>query len=670
MDVKARIEELRRLINYHNYRYYVLDDPEIPDSEYDALLRELYKLEKEHPELVTPDSPTQRVGAAPAKEFKSVSHRVPMLSLENAFNEQEIREFDKRVRKLLNHESVIEYSLEPKLDGLAVELVYENGILSIASTRGDGFTGEDITGNIKTIPYIPLRLLDHKKEIPTRIDVRGEVYMEVEDFKKLNRLREEHGEPPFANPRNAAAGSLRQLDPNITAQRPLKIYCYGIGYVEGIRFESHMEVLESLKQWGLRVNPLSRIGRGVDEIIKYHNELQEMRHDLPYEIDGIVAKVNNLSFQQSLGEKTRSPRWAIAYKFQASQGLTILKDIEVQVGRTGILTPVAILKPIRLAGVEVRRATLHNQDEIERKGILIGDWVWVERAGDVIPEVVRPVPERRTGKERPFKMPEKCPVCHTPIIKKKGEAFYRCPNKDCPAQLKGALKHFVSKAAMDIDGLGDKLIEQLIDKGIVNDFADLYALKKEDLIPLERMAEKSAQNIIEAIKKSKKVSLARFIYALGIRHVGEHTAKILAEKFKSFDALRNAKYEDLISIRDIGPQVAESIISFFSNPQQDKIIEKLLSHIEIEELKGEEKEQHKPLEGKSFVFTGALSSFSRNKAKEIVEELGGRVSSSVSRKIDYVVVGKEPGSKLEKAKSLGITLINEEEFLKLINKKD
>lgn len=672
MDEKTAREEIERLrdeINYHNYRYYVLDSPVISDAEYDELFRRLEELERRYPHLITPDSPTQRVGAEPVEAFGTITHTIPMLSLSNAFEEGEAREFDSRVKRFLNTDEEIEYVGEPKLDGLAVELVYVDGVFTTGSTRGDGYTGEDITQNLKTIKTIPMRLLkespegDRKNPIPSRLEVRGEVFMPIKAFEELNRERERSGEPLFANPRNAAAGSVRQLDPRITASRPLDIFCYGIGLCEGVEFATHYEVLQALNSWGLKVNPHIRICRGIEDILKYHKYMEELRDRLPYELDGVVIKVNSLELQERLGVLTRTPRWALAYKFKPRQATTRIKDIIVNVGRTGALTPVAILEPVRVGGVTIVRSTLHNQDEIDRKDVRIGDWVVIQRAGDVIPEVVSVIKERRSGDERPYHIPDRCPLCDSAVIK--DGAIHRCTGGlACPAQVREAINHFASKRAMDIDGLGGKHVEQLFEKGLLRDLADIYYLKKQDLLGLERFADRSADNLLNAIEKSKETTLPRLIYALGIRHVGEHTARILAEEFGSLDALMNASYERLIEIREIGPETAESIVAFFREPHNLNVIDRLKkAGIRCKEKARKEG----TLSGKTFVFTGALNSFTRDVAKEIVEERGGKVASSVSKKVDYVVVGEEPGSKYDQAKRLGIKTITEEEFKRLIS---
>ena len=661
-EVLERIQKLRDEINYHNYRYYVLDSPVISDEDYDALVNELKALEEKYPETITPDSPTQRVGAPPSEKFRTVPHHVPMLSLDDAFSPEEVREFDARIKKFLDSEEDIEYTLEPKMDGLAVELVYEKGIFTLGSTRGDGFNGEDVTNNLRTIPSIPLKLLSRNEPVPELLEARGEVYMEKRAFEKLNQQRNKQGLPPFANPRNAAAGSLRQLDPKVTASRPLQIFLYGVGRITGRSFNTQWELLHTFKNWGLRVNPLIKKVTGIEKAISYHQRLAELRPSLDYEIDGMVIKVNDLSLQEKLGAKAKSPRWALAYKFEAAQSITRIKDIILSVGRTGAVTPVAVMEPVKVGGVTVSRATLHNEDEIRRRDIRIGDWVIVRRAGDVIPEVVRPLKERRTGREKPFVMPQYCPVCGSRLVRKEGEAIWRCPNPDCFPRLAKRIAHFVSKGAMDIEGLGPKVVEQLITAGIIRDIPDLYSIKKEDLLSLEGFAEKSAENLLAALENSKHTTLARFLFAIGIRHVGEVTAQVLAEHFKSLDRLMNASRQDLEAIEGIGPEVAASIAQWFSDEKNRTLIKRLMeAGIVIEG----QKEEELPLKGKSFVFTGSLSRFKREEAKKLVTALGGQVQSTVGKRTDFVVVGENPGSKLEKARKLGVKTITEEEFLEL-----
>ncbi|MBC7189217.1 NAD-dependent DNA ligase LigA, partial [Candidatus Aerophobetes bacterium] len=600
----------------------------------------------------------------PREEFGTVRHSIPMLSLANAFEENEVYEFDRRVKKGLDGVKP-EYVAEPKIDGLAVEIVYKKGIMQVGSTRGDGEVGEDVTDNLKTIRTVPLRLIEEKLPAPELLEVRGEVYMSKKEFEKLNEERARRGEPLFANPRNAAAGSLRQLDPKITASRPLSVFFYGIGRVEGVKFETHWEVLQTLKLWGFTVNPHIQLCKDISECISYYEKMLNLRKEVDYEMDGIVIKVNRLEHQRRLGEISRSPRWALAYKFPSVQSTTKVKDIVVQVGRTGALTPVAILEPVEVGGVIVSRATLHNQDEIERKDVRIGDTVLVQRAGDVIPEVVKVIKEKRTGKERKFTLPTHCPVCGTQVSQPPGEVVARCPNISCPARLKESIKHFASKRALDIEGLGEKIIEMLVDRGMVKKVSDLYRLKKEDFLKLEGFAEKSSQNMIDSLEKSKKTTLDRLLYALGIRHVGEHLAKVLAEHYPDIDSLAKASVEELMRIPEIGPEVAQSIKDFFSREENLKVIEELMA------LGVTYSREKKPVEGKLknlvFVFTGELDGLTREEAKSMVEREGGKVTSSVSRKTDYVVVGKNPGSKLEKARRLGVKIINQEEFMKLIS---
>ncbi len=660
--IKKRVEKLREEIEYHNYRYYVLDQPEISDAQYDRLMRELQKLEEEYPELRSPNSPTQRVGAPPLEAFEIFRHTIPMLSLANAFDESEARDFDKRVKKFLGTSADITYVAEPKLDGLAVELVYERGQFVVGSTRGDGINGENITQNLRTIKTIPLQLIRKEIPAPERLEVRGEVIIQLKKFKELNRKREEMGEPFFANPRNAAAGSVRQLDSKITAERPLEIYCYGVGGVRGRTFKTHSEILQTFPKWGLRTNPNIQRCQNIDEVLEYYHKMNEKRETLPYEIDGIVIKVDHLDLQTRLGEISRSPRWALAFKFQPKQETTKILDIIVQVGRTGALTPVAVMEPVKVGGVEVSRATLHNQDEIDKKDVRVGDTVVIQRAGDVIPEVVQVITSKRKGTEKKFRMPSKCPVCGAEVIKE--EAIHRCNGLDCPAQLKGRIKHFASKRAMDIEGLGVKLIDQLVDKGLIKDVADIYCINKEGLIELERMADKSAQNIIDAIEKSKTKPLSKFLYALGIRHVGETTAEDLAHHFPRLDDFFQLSEEDLMEIEGIGPEVAASVHQFFRDKKNRESIE-LLKKAGVKVIEPKIKEKGK-LAGKTLVFTGALKTFGRDEARNLVESLGGITASTVSKKVDFVVVGEDPGSKFDKAKELGIKILTEEEFKKMI----
>lgn len=663
-DEDARVRALREQIDYHNYRYYVLDDPEIPDSEYDRLMRELQELEAAHPELVSPDSPTQRVGAQPLKEFAEVRHKVPMLSLGNAFSDEEMGDFDERVRKLLNT-GQIEYSAEPKLDGLAISLRYEQGRLVQAATRGDGHRGEDVTSNVRTIGAIPLRL--RGQGWPEVLEVRGEIFMPKKGFAALNERARKKGEKTFANPRNAAAGSLRQLDSRITASRPLSFYAYGWGELSvnklGDRYSQAMSVI---RDYGLPVSPELEVVQGLQGCLDYFSAMSEKRDSLDYEIDGVVFKVDDLDQQQQLGYVSRAPRWAIARKFPAQEALTVVKDVEFQVGRTGAVTPVARLEPVQVGGVIVSNATLHNMDEVQKKDVHIGDTVYVRRAGDVIPEIVRVLPERRPPDAKKVLLPKHCPVCGSDIIKPKGEAVARCTGGlFCPAQRKEAIKHFASRRAMDIEGLGDKLVEQLVDQELVHDPADLYNLTEKQLMSLERMGEKSAQNLLDALARSKETTLAHFLYALGIREVGEATSQTLARQFGSLDALEKATQEQLQETPDVGPVVAAHIAAFFRQPHNREVIEKLLAagiHWPVVEAPAAVEQ---PLAGKTFVLTGSLSR-PRSEIKAELQELGAKVAGSVSKKTDYVVAGEAAGSKLARARELGVAILNEEQMNKLL----
>ena len=662
-EAKKRIEELRRILHYHNYRYYVLDDPVISDQEYDALLRELKKLEEQFPEFYDENSPTVKVGGQPLSKFEKVEHRIPMLSLEDGFTDEEIREFDRRVKRFLGlpADKVIDYSVEPKFDGLSIDLIYENGSLKVASTRGDGYVGENVTQNIRTIRNVPLVILH--EEPPEYLDVQGEVLLTKDEFKKINEERLKKGLPAFANPRNAAAGSVRQLDPKETAKRNLIMIMYYIREIRGFKREinTQSEALEVLRELGFPTSQYNRLVHGIDEAIEYKKELEKIRDELPYELDGVVIKVNDFELQRKLGYTTKSPRWAIAFKFPAEQATTKILDIRVNVGRTGILTPVAILEPVNIGGVVVSRASLHTMDEIEKKDIMIGDTVFVQRAGDVIPEVIKPVKELRDGTQRKFKMPDRCPVCGSRVVK--DGAYYRCSNINCPSVLKESIKHFVSRKAMNIEGFGDKLIEQLVDKGLVKDVSDIYKLDKETLMSLDRVGEKLAENLLTAIERSKGTTFAKFIYALGIRHVGEFVAKLLAERFKNLENLKRATKEELLKIDGIGEEIAESVVSFFKEEKNLKTIEKLLSY--GVHFVDENKEEKSKIAGKSFVFTGTLSK-PREYFKELVEKKGGIVRNSVSKNLDYLVVGENPGSKLRKAEQLGVKIIGEKELMELL----
>lgn len=668
VNIIKKIEELREKIRYYNYRYYVLDDPTVSDAEYDRLMRDLIELEEKYPRYITPYSPTQRVGIEPVLEFTTVKHIAPMLSLANAFSTEELRAFNQRIKKLIPQQK-LEYVVELKIDGLAVALIYENSIFIRGATRGDGVTGEEITSNLRTIKTIPLKLFG--EEIFPHFEVYGEIYMKKSDFKKLNEERIKKGESLFANPRNAAAGSARQLDPRITAQRHLDTFIYRATFPEGNNFNTHIEVLNYLKKIGFKVNTHIKLCQDIEEAINYYQKWIEKKEELDYEIDGMVIKVNSLKMREELGSTTRSPRWAIAYKFPAQQVTTKVQDIIVQVGRTGALTPVAVLDPVRISGSVVQRATLHNEDEIRRKDVRIGDIVLIQKAGEVIPEVVKVIKEKRTGKEMEFVMPTQCPVCGAKVFRPEGEVASRCNSLTCPAQIKERIRHFASRNAMDIEGLGPALIDQLVEKGLIKDISDLYFLKRSDLISLERMGEKSVDNLLDAIEKSKKKSLANLIYGLGIRYVGVHSSEVITRYYSILDKLEKARLEELIEINEIGPKIAESIILFFKEKENLAIIERLRSaglNFSQEEGKIRKEKVTQILAGKQFVLTGTLKDFTRTQAKKIIIELGGRVTGSVSKKTDYVIDGEEPGSKFQNALKLGVTIINEEEFKKIINK--
>jgi DNA ligase (NAD+) len=666
MDILLQIQLLREEINQHNINYYVNDSPIVSDAEYDQLLRQLDELEKENPKFITPDSPTQRIGAAPLSEFQQLTHRLPMLSLANAMNSNELNEFDEQVKKGLGLEVEIEYVAEPKLDGLAVELIYEKGKFTHGSTRGDGTTGEDITQNLKTIRAIPLILLDNAP-IPKILEVRGEVYITHSDFKKMNEKRLDKGEQAFANPRNCAAGSLRQLDPSVTAKRPLRIFCYAPGIIEGITFSSQKELLETFPKWGLPVNPKIEFGKGVDFLKGYYEKAEKFRNELEYDIDGVVFKVNSFAHQDELGVRSRSPRWAIAGKLKSQQVTTKILNIEASLGRTGAVTPVAKLEPVNVGGVTVSNATLHNQDEIDRKDIRIGDTVLIQRAGDVIPEVLKVILEKRPGNTISYVIPANCPVCTHEVFRPEGEAVARCQNMECPAQVKGRIDHFVSKGCMDIDGFGTKLVDQLVEKELLKNVADIYSLNLIQLSELERMAEKSAKNIMDAITASKKSSMARFLHALGIRNVGEHASKVLEKSFSgNMNNLMDAEIEALTAIHEIGGIMAESIVDFFKDTSNRNVIQACLNAgIQFEAV---EQIQESEFTGKTFVFTGSLEKFSRKEAQYMVEKLGARASGSVSSKTDFLIAGPGAGSKLKKAEELNIPVYSEDDFLDLISK--
>jgi len=663
-EARQEIERLRSLINHHNHRYYVLDRPEISDAEYDSLMRRLQELEAEHPDLLTPDSPTQRVGAAPLEEFGTIEHRLPLLSLGNVFSNEELLAWHKRVLNLRGQQD-FDFVCEIKMDGLAVALTYVDGKLVTGATRGDGFKGEDVTQNLRTVKSIPLSI---SKDAPPRLEVRGEVYLPRAGFKKLNDDRAREGQPLFVNPRNAAAGSIRQLDPRVTAQRPLDIYVYALGYAEGKPVpDTHWERMEYLKSLGFKINPRNRKCRTIEEVEAYHREVEEEKPRLPYETDGIVAKIDSIAIQDSLGYVAREPRWAVAYKFKAEQATTILKDIGINVGRTGSLNPYAILEPVFVSGVTVKQAALHNEEDIRRKDIRIGDTVVVQRAGEVIPEIVGPVLSKRTGAEKVFTMPKRCPACGAEVLRVEGEAMHRCTNAACPAQALEKIKHFA--AAMEIDGVGEKLSTIFFEKGLVKDAADIYYLTREQLLGLERMGEKSADKVLKSIGGSKVRALASVIFAIGIPNVGGETATLLASRYLSLDKLARATEEELQSIPSIGPKISESITAFFRQEGNRNIIRKLKEKgVKLEEEPSKAKPGDLPLSGKEFVITGKLTSSTRSEAETKVKALGGTAGSSVTKKTSYLVVGEDPGSKLDKARSLGVTILTEEEFLKMIEK--
>ncbi|MCP9454951.1 MAG: NAD-dependent DNA ligase LigA [Nitrospira sp.] len=662
--LKDRLDRLKAEIRRHDYLYYVKDRPEISDSDYDQLFRELLEIEQAHPELVTPDSPTQRVGAPPLDELGKVSHEQPMLSLDSLITPQEVLAFDQRIKRELRLDQV-DYVAEPKFDGLSVELVYERGLFVRGSTRGDGMVGEDVTVNLRTIRSVPLSLLADSHP-PVHLAVRGEVYMRRDDFHALNRRMAERGDETFANPRNAASGSLRQLDSRITAERPLVMTCYEVMAMTGALPPSHWEELEALAAWGFPIPTLRRLCQTIEDVMAFHHETEQLRDELPYEIDGIVVKVNLREFQNRLGMKSRSPRWAMAYKFAPRKEITKIHKIIVSVGRTGTLTPLALLNPVEVGGVTISRATLHNADEVARKDVRDGDTVKVERAGDVIPAIAERVPIPGELRAAPFTMPDHCPVCGSTVARE-GAYYYCTGHATCPAQLKGALEHFASKAAMNIEGLGKKTVAQLVDRGLVRDLADLYDLKREHILKLDGFADRSATLLLEAIERSKHVPLDRFLYALGIRQVGRHIASLLAKEFGSLQAIMQADTARLQAIKEIGPEISASLVSYFQEPSNRRVLDRLLqAGILIEQTALPQKKAAHPLAGKNFVFTGGLETLSREDASSLVEQLGGTVSSTVSAKTSFVVVGANPGSKLAQAKKLGIPLLTEQEFLKLV----
>lgn len=666
-DIRQEIERLVRELNEHNYRYYVLDAPVISDEEYDRIFRRLKDLEDKYG-YIPPDSPTQRVGAPALEKFEKVRHKEPMLSLDNAFSHEEVLEFDQRVRKFLKSSEEIEYTVEPKYDGLAMELTYQGGLLVRASTRGDGYEGEDVTQNIKTIKSIPMRI-DGIGRVPEEIDIRGEVYMDIEEFERLNKEREERCEPLFANPRNAAAGSVRQLDPSVTASRQLHMACYGVGAANGIDFKTQAELIEWLRAARFPVPAVFDVVTGAMEVIESIKKIERMRSVFPFAIDGAVVKVNDFGLQRLLGVKTREPRWAVAYKFPAHEGVTVIEDIIASVGRTGTITPVAALRPVKIGGVTVSRSTLHNWDEVERKDIRIGDTVVIKRAGDVIPNVVAVIKEKRTGTERKFPPPRACPVCGSTVVRDEGGVAFRCIGLNCPAQVLEKIIHYASRGAMDIEGLGEKNVELLYSRGLIKNFVDLYKLKKEDLLELPRFAEKSAKNLINAIEKGRDTTLSRFLYALGILHVGEHAAKLLAMNFDRLEDLFGIDPERIMEIKQMGEKIAASISGFFKDRENLRTLEELKKlgvRISNPDFVGKTKERPgRAFDDMTFVITGTLPR-PRKEVEAFIESMGGRVAGSVSRSTSYVVVGEDPGSKLVKARSLGVKTITYDELMKMI----
>jgi DNA ligase (NAD+) len=663
-DVEKQIESLREKIRHHEYLYYVLDRPEISDFEFDKLMQELQQLEAEHPALITPDSPTQRVGGKPREGFVKVRHSSPMLSLDNTYSEEELRAWERRVHDLSGHKEV-DYVCELKLDGMSLSLGYDDGHLVRGVTRGDGTVGEDVTLNVRTVRSVPLSISKDrlkKAGIPADFEVRGELLMPTAAFKKLNEERERNGLATFANPRNFTAGTVRQLDPSITAQRPLDYFAYMLLENGHTYFDRHSKTLDALEAAGFKVNPHRKLVHSMEEAWAFIQQWEEKRDSLPYEIDGIVVKVNRTSLQDELGYNGKAPRWAIAYKYPARAGITQLENVRWQVGRTGKLTPVAELAPVSIGGTTVRNATLHNMDEVERLGVKIGDWVQVERGGDVIPKVAK-VDENHPRGDTPIVVPEKCPVCGTKVVRTEGEVDYRCVNANCPAKLRETILHFASRGVMNIDGMGEALVNQLTQRGLVKNVADIYKLTKQDLLSLERMGDKSAQNILDEIDNSKKLPLERVIFGLGIRFVGERTAQFLAEHFGSMDDLATASVEELQNVNEVGPRIAESIAEFFGIPANRKLVERL-GEAGLA-FKGQKKERGTKLAGKTFVLTGTLATYTRDQAKKLIEDAGGRVSASVSKKTDYVVAGSDAGSKLDKAKDLGVAVIDEKELEKL-----
>jgi DNA ligase (NAD+) len=666
-DIEKKIEFLREQIRHHEYLYYVLDHPEISDAEFDKLMRQLKDLEAEHPGLITQDSPTQRVGGKPREGFLKVPHSSPMLSLDNTYSEEELRAWERRVHELSGRKEV-DYVCELKLDGMSLALIYQDGKLVRGITRGDGNVGEDVTLNIRTVRSVPLSIPKEKLKkagVPPDFEVRGELLMPTAAFKKVNEERERKGLATFANPRNFTAGTVRQLDANVTAERRMDFFPYILLENGRTYLDRHWKTLDALDAAGFKVNQNRKLVHGIDEAWRFIRQWEEKRDSLPYEIDGIVIKVDRIGLQQELGFTGKAPRWAIAYKYAARSGVTKLEDIRVQVGRTGKLTPVAMLAPVLIGGTTVRNATLHNMDEIERLGVKIGDWVEVERGGDVIPKVAKVIEDKDHPRgHKSFHMPETCPVCGTKVVRTEGEVDYRCVNANCPAKLRETILHFASRGVMNIDGMGEALVNQLMERGLVRDIADIYRLTKKDLLSLERFADKSAQNILDEIENSKKLPLERVIYGLGIRFVGERTAQFLAEHFGSMEALENASQEELQEVNEVGPRIAESIVEFFSIPANRKLVDRLRQ--DGLTLSGQKKQRGTKLAGKTFVLTGTLSHFTRDEAKNMIEDAGGKVTGSVSKKTDYVVAGSDAGSKLDKAKDLGVAVIGEKEMEKLV----
>ena len=666
-NVIEKIENLRAKIRHHDGKYYVDNSPEIADYEYDQLMIELRSLESSHPKLITPDSPTQRVGGEPVSEFTSFEHKVPMLSIDNTYSDEELREFDKRIRRMLKDVDDIEYVVEHKIDGIAITLWYENGVFTRGATRGNGIRGDDVTTNLRTVKDIPLRFLDaDRTKIPPVIEIRGEIYLPDKDFQMLNQGREEVGEAQFANPRNAAAGSLKLLDPNTTAKRPLRLFAYSFGYIGNSEFTTHIECLEAIKEFGLPVNPHYKLCKDIDEAVSYCNSWETKKSDLNYQVDGMVIKVNSLELHDRLGSTSKAPRWIMSYKYHPEEATTTIKDITVQVGKTGTLTPVAELSPVPLSGTTVSRASLHNFDEIERKDIRVGDNVVVQKAGEIIPQVVKVLAEKRTGSEKRFDVPERCPACESEVAKE--EVYLKCYNPLCTAQAKRRIIYFASRNAMDIEGLGPAMIEQLVDKKVIKDYADIYSLKLDDLVPLERVGEKSAQNLIDAIEKSKARDLHCLICALGIQNIGTHAAEVLSKNFGTLDKLMDASVEELDEIFEIGEITAKSIVDFFSNNHTQDVINKLKRAGVNVKATHNEANPVSDVAGKSFVVTGTLNEYTRKEIEDIIKDLGGKVSSAVSGKTDFLIAGESPGSKFGKAEKLGTTILDEDGFGNLINK--